>query len=126
MIRLARLRSTEWDGHKFTAVVVGLAKDVESVTRPGRQISKSITHGAQRSMQGVRLSETLMREALDEEGNWNEAFIRTPESATSCLKWHRAFPPVRQWHRACAPHGQGHTSASQPPGGASGMCAMKT
>jgi uracil-DNA glycosylase family 4 len=100
MIRLARLRSTEWDGHKFTAVVVGLAKDVESVTRPGRQISKSITHGAQRSMQGVRLSETLMREALDEEGNWNEAFIRTPEECDELLeKWHRAFPPVRQWHR---------------------------
>jgi DNA polymerase I-like protein with 3'-5' exonuclease and polymerase domains/uracil-DNA glycosylase len=89
LARLARLRSSEFDQHKFVASIV-FKKEVKDVTKDERQVSKSIGHGAQRAMQGLRMSETLM----------NVGYVFSPEECDELLEeYHKAFPAIRVWHQ---------------------------
>jgi DNA polymerase I-like protein with 3'-5' exonuclease and polymerase domains/uracil-DNA glycosylase len=89
LIRLARLRSTEFDQHRFVASLI-FKKSLEEVTPAERQLSKSINHGAMRDMQGLRLSETLEK----------EGHHIVPEACDALIEdYHRAFPAIRKWHQ---------------------------
>lgn len=89
LVRLARLRSMEFDQHKFVASLV-FGVSVEAVTRPQRQVSKSIGHGAQRDMQGLRMSETLMK----------DGFVFTEDECDAYIEqYHKAFPAIRLLHQ---------------------------
>ncbi len=89
LIRLARLRSTEFDQHKFVAALV-FKKVIEAVEPGERQVCKSIGHGAQRAMQGVRMAETLMK----------EGYVYSAEECDELIEeYHKAFPGIRKWHQ---------------------------
>ncbi len=90
LARLARLRASEFDQHKFVATLC-FKKLMEEVTKDERQVSKSIGHGAQRAMQGLRMAETLM----------GVGYVFSEEECDVLLdEYHKAFPGVRIWHQA--------------------------
>ena len=104
LIRLARLRSTEYDQHRHTGVIVGFAPSTEetpenfaAITRSQRQVCKQISHGSQRNMQGFTLAQTILREGLeDEHGN---PIVFDEEYCNEVIeRYHRRFPAIRQWH----------------------------
>ncbi len=91
LIRLARLRSTEFDQHIFVASLV-FKIPMEGIDPKGkeRQVCKSIGHGAQRAMQGVRMAETLMK----------EGYVYSAEECDELIEeYHKAFPGIRKWHQ---------------------------
>lgn len=89
LIRLARLRSSVFDQHKYVASLIFLKPEAE-VTRDERQVAKSINHAAMRDVQGLRISETLLK----------DGFVFSEEACEGHLTaYHKAFPAIRQWQQ---------------------------
>ena len=97
LIKLGRAR-IGFDQHAFTASMV-FRKPVEQVGRgtQERQVAKSISHAAQRAMQGKTMADWMMKNGmLFGDG--------TPFSAENCDElletYHKAFPGIRLWQQS--------------------------
>ncbi len=90
LIRLARLRSSQFDQHIFVASFV-FHKSTEDVTPDERPVGKFTSHAAQRDMQAATMVETLLKTGIQ----------RTEAQCQTYLEaYHDAFPGVRVWQAA--------------------------
>ena len=62
LVRLARLPSWEYDGHSENAKDILGAKPTDPDWKQKRHVGKIVSHGAQRAMQGLRLSDSILKE----------------------------------------------------------------
>ncbi len=93
LVRLAQLRSTEWDGHSENAVTLGLVDSPIGVPYAQRQLAKKVVHGAQRNMQAETLQDNLLKDSDVEK----EVVLPSLEECAELLEsYHRRYPAIRE------------------------------
>jgi DNA polymerase I-like protein with 3'-5' exonuclease and polymerase domains len=99
LIRLARLRASEFDQHNFVVSILdrkpgtifGLPLDELPAKSDERQASKSLMHAFQRDMQAQTAVDTLLRQ--------DERFIYTVDETKAMLDiLRRKLPAIPAWH----------------------------
>lgn len=95
LLRYANLRSSEYDQHSENAVLLGLAKDVQSAKGEPRQIAKHAVHGAQRNMQAQTLADTLLK--LSDIEQWETLNLPDVQTCERMLAaYHACYPAIRE------------------------------
>ena len=97
LVKLARLPSWEWDGHSANAALLFHGDDVAKFkafqksdpkqAKLQRDIGKKTSHGAQRDMRGLRMSDTILKDS---------GLFVSPEACDKYLGiYHRRYPAIR-------------------------------
>lgn len=87
LVRLARLPSWEYDGHSENAKQILGAKPTDPDWKQKRHVGKMTSHGAQRDMRGLRLSDSILKEL--------GVFISADKCDEFLGVYHRRYPAIR-------------------------------
>lgn len=90
LMRLARLRPTEFDDHRRTASII-FAKTQESISKQERYFGKKTRHASNYGMRGQKMSDELLKEGMTLDPDECDAWIdRLLARDRPILDWQRA------------------------------------